>query len=77
MDLQQTLNKLKRIVDELWDLLIKKELAGLSAGDITRINQLKEEVAKMEASLKEKGIKISVIQKLIQLAKELIAELEM
>ena len=49
----------------------------MSADDITRINQLKEEVAKMEASLKEKGIKISVIQKLIQLAKELIAELEM
>ncbi len=76
MDLQRLLNKLKRIVDELWDLLIKKELEGLDADDKTRIGQIKDEVARIEESMEAKGTKISVIQKLIQLAKELIEELE-
>lgn len=76
MDLQRTLNILKRIVDELWDLLIKKELDGLDADDKKRIGQLKKEVKKVESSMNAKGIKNSSIQRLIQLAKELIDELE-
>lgn len=76
MDLQRTMNKLKRIVDELWDLLIKKELDGLDANDKNRIDQLKGELKKVESSMNTKGIKNSSIQRLIQLAKELIDELE-
>ena len=76
MDLQRTMNKLKRIVDELWDLLIKKELDGLDANDKNRIDQLKGELKKVESSMNTKGIKNSSIQRLIQLAKELIEELE-
>ena len=76
MDLQRTMNKLKRIVDELWDLLIKKELDGLDANDKNRIDQLKGELKKVESSMNPKGIKNSSIQRLIQLAKELIDELE-
>ena len=76
MDLQRTMNILKRIVDELWDLLIKKELDGLDADDKKRIGQLKKEVKKVASSMNAKGIKNSSIQRLIQLAKELIDELQ-
>ena len=72
---QQTLNKLKRIIDELFDLHIKKQLDGLDANDKKRINQIKEDVVKIETAINAKGIKISVIQKAIQVAKELIEEL--
>ena len=76
MNPQQTLNKLKRIIDELFDLLIKKQLDASEVDDKTRINQIKEDVVKTETAMNAKGTKIAVIQKAIQLAKELIKDME-
>ena len=76
MDFQRILNKLKRIIDELWDLLMKKESEGLDADDMARLDQIKEAVAKIEAEMSAKGGKVSVIQEAIQTVKELIDDIE-
>ena len=76
MDLQQTLNKIKRIIGELFDLLIKKQLDGLDENDKKRIKDIKSELNKILDNLNKNDVKVSIIQKAIQLAEELIDELE-
>ena len=75
MDLQRTMNKLKRIIDELWDLRIKKELEELDADDKTRLEQIQSEITKIEAHINEVDVKNSAIQEAIQSAKELNDEI--
>ena len=77
MDFQKELNELKGFINELFDFLIKKQLDGPEENSSRRVAEIKADLTKTENDMQKKGIKNSIIQKSILLAKELINEIDM
>ena len=77
MDFQKELNELKGFINELFDFLIKKQLGGPEENSSRRVAEIKADLTKTENDMQKKGIKNSIIQKSILLAKELINEIDM
>ena len=77
MDFQKTLNECKKVVDKLFDLLIKKWSDNkISESDKKELTECKQTIEKNSQELKTGGYKCSVIQASITLANELIEEIE-